>query len=235
MKKLSLIFMLCGILFSSLGSKFYLDEEYNKERINLLIENTINITNKLYIVINRSYIYKTLEKKLNDSLTKIDRKSYKKAIEEINKIEYSDIKEIMLNKASSIEKELIKKENYQKKYGSKEKLVGNVTAYTAFCTDGCNGYTASGRYIGNSIYYNDKDYGKVRIVAADKSYPFGTIVRLNNLKYYGKEIYAIVLDRGGAIGKNKRAIFDLLLPNEKSANDFGVAKKVNCDILRIGY
>ena len=33
MKKLSLIFMLCGILFSSLGSKFYLDEEYNKERI----------------------------------------------------------------------------------------------------------------------------------------------------------------------------------------------------------
>lgn len=235
MKKLSLIFIICGLLFSSLGFNTYIDEEKNKEKIKILISDSLVLTNKLNINITRNNIVKTVEKKLEESLKKVDRKSYNATLEEINNIEYSDIKEKLLEKAKQINKSLVNKEEEKRKYTAKETLVGNVTAFTAYCSDGCNGYTASGRYIGNSIYYNDKEYGTIRIVAADKSYPFGTIVRFNNLNYYGKEIYAIVLDRGGAIGKNKRVLFDLLFPNEKTANDFGVAKKVSCDILRIGY
>ena len=235
MKKLSLIFIICGLLFSSLGFNTYIDDEKNKEKIKILISDSLVLTNKLNINITRNNIVKTVEKKLEESLKKVDRKSYNATLEEINNIEYSDIKEKLLEKAKQINKSLVNKEEEKRKYTAKETLVGNVTAFTAYCSDGCNGYTASGRYIGNSIYYNDKEYGTIRIVAADKSYPFGTIVRFNNLNYYGKEIYAIVLDRGGAIGKNKRVLFDLLFPNEKTANDFGVAKKVSCDILRIGY
>ena len=90
-------------------------------------------------------------------------------------------------------------------------------------------------FVGNTIYYNDKEYGKVRIVAADKSYPFGTIVRFNNLNYFNDAVYAIVLDRGGAIGKGKRVLFDLLFKTENEANNFGIEKNVSCDILRMGY
>ena len=235
MKKISITFIIIGLLFSSLGFSSYIDQEKNKEKIIELISTSLAVTNKLNINITRNYIAKTLENKLEESLKNVDRKSYKSTLEEIDKVEYSDIKEQLLDKAKQINESLTKKEEEIKKYTAKETLVGNVTAFTAYCSDGCNGYTASGRFIGNSIYYNDKEYGTVRIVAADKSYPFGTIVRFNNLSYYGKEIYAIVLDRGGAIGKNKRILFDLLLPNEKTANDFGVARKVSCDILRIGY
>ena len=75
-------------------------------------------------------------------------------------------------------------------------IVGSVTL------TGCQGYTASGKYVGNGdIYQYDDEYGMVYIVAGGSEYPFGTIVRFKNVNYFGKDIYAIVLDRGGAIGK----------------------------------
>ena len=48
-----------------------------------------------------------------------------------------------------------------------------------------------------------------RILAADRGYPFGTMVRIttNDSIFLG-----IVLDRGSAIGFNKIALFDLLYP-----------------------
>ena len=110
---------------------------------------------------------------------------------------------------------------------------GNITAYGPDCT-GCSGTTASGYNVRNNIYYNDKDYGKVRIVAADKSLPFGTIIRINNLDISTDPVLAIVLDRGGAIGFNKRVYFDLLYKSEKATSSFGV-KKATFEILRRGY
>ena len=117
-----------------------------------------------------------------------------------------------------------------------EYLSGNVTAFTPYCSDGCHGYVASGKYVGDgNIHYYDSTYGKVYIVAGDPSYPLGTIVRLRNVDYFGgRDIYAIVLDRGGAIGKGRRAIFDLLFALEGNANNFGV-RYINCEILRLGY
>ena len=113
------------------------------------------------------------------------------------------------------------------------KISGSISAYSPYCI-GCGGYVASGKDVRNgNIYYNDKTYGTVRIVAGDSSYPFGTIVKFNNLK--GGTMYAVVLDRGGAIGKGRHRLWDLLFNTEKEAYAFGVAYNIEAEILRLGF
>lgn len=112
---------------------------------------------------------------------------------------------------------------------------GNITAYGPDCAGCTTGRTASGYKVSNgNIYYHDKTYGKVRIVAADKSLPFGTIVRIKGLSNFNEPILAIVLDRGGAIGFNKRVYFDLLYKSEKETNSFGI-RRATFEVLRRGY
>ena len=114
-----------------------------------------------------------------------------------------------------------------------ERIIGSVSAYSPYC-EGCGGRVATGMDVRNgNIYYYDPVYGKVRIIAGDPSYPFGTIVRFNNIK--GGTTYAIVLDRGGAIGKGRRRLWDLLFNTTNDAYAFGVAYDVEADILRLGY
>lgn len=97
----------------------------------------------------------------------------------------------------------------------------------------CTGYLAYGLYVGSdTIYYNDNYYGNVRILAGDKSYPFGTIVRVS---YDMESFLGIVLDRGGSIGFNGKALFDLLYPNEYLANKDGVNYNTKFEILRYGF
>ena len=119
---------------------------------------------------------------------------------------------------------------------SKEVLAtyhGNITAYGPDCA-GCIGITASGYNVYNNIYYQDKEYGKIRVLAADKSLPFGTIVRISDLNIFDEPIIGIVLDRGSAIGFNKNVYFDLLYKSEKESNSFG-KRKATFEILRRGY
>lgn len=97
----------------------------------------------------------------------------------------------------------------------------------------CTGYLAYGLYVGSgTIYYNDNYYGNVRILAGDKSYPFGTIVRVS---YDMESFLGIVLDRGGSIGFNGKALFDLLYPNEYLANKDGINYNTKFEILRYGF
>ena len=110
---------------------------------------------------------------------------------------------------------------------------GNITAYGPDCI-GCSGVTASGYKVRNNIYYNDKKYGKVRIVAADKSLPFGTIVRIKDLHITNEPLLAIVLDRGGAIGFKKKVYFDLLYRSERETSSFGI-RRATFEVLRRGY
>ncbi len=111
-----------------------------------------------------------------------------------------------------------------------EVLYGKMTAYGPDCY-GCSGYLAyQGIYVGNgNIYYEDSQYGKVRIVAADKSIAFGSIIEIND------DILAIVLDRGGAIGFGRFALFDLLFSSEAEANQFGMVPTAKFEILRNGF
>lgn len=113
-----------------------------------------------------------------------------------------------------------------------EKQVGPMSAYGPDCV-GCSGYLANGFDARGTTTYNDKTYGRVRIVAGDRKYPFGTIVRISgtNLGTFN----AIVMDRGGAIGIGKRFMFDLLCSSEKEASRVGSFYNVNFEILRYGY
>ena len=109
-----------------------------------------------------------------------------------------------------------------------------MTAYGPDCV-GCSGITASGyNVLRGNIFYKDKKFGNIRIVAADRSLPFGTIVRIKGLKKYPEGVIAIVLDRGGAIGFNKKSYFDLLYNSEKETLTFG-CQYATFDILRLGY
>ena len=102
-----------------------------------------------------------------------------------------------------------------------EKQVGSLSGYGPDCK-GCSGYLASGRYVGDgNIYYSDSTYGTVRILSGDKTYPFGTIVRVKSSSW--GTFLAIVLDRGGGVGFGKTHLFDLLYPSNSLAYDYGVS------------
>lgn len=114
-----------------------------------------------------------------------------------------------------------------------DKFTGTITGYGPDC-DGCIGITASGYDVRNTIYYNDKIYNKVRVLAADKSLPFGTIIKVSNLKDYN-DFIGIVLDRGSAISFDGFSQIDLLFESENYSYNFGRHQNVIFEILRLGY
>lgn len=114
-----------------------------------------------------------------------------------------------------------------------ETVVGTMSGYGLDC-EGCSGVVGA-RYDakGNNLRYNDPVYGECRIVAGDKKYPYGTIVRVKNSKI--GTFNAIVLDRGGDIGIGRRYMFDLLFWTEKESYEFGLSRNTTFEILRYGY
>ena len=108
---------------------------------------------------------------------------------------------------------------------------GKLTHYGPDCALcgghlGCNGQDARN----GNIYYNDKEYGTVRIVAASKILPCGSIIRINVDKYDPNGMYAIVLDRGVSPG-----IIDLLKTSQKASSPVRTVNNVVFDIVRYGY
>ena len=118
-----------------------------------------------------------------------------------------------------------------------ETYVGKMTAYGPDCYGCTSGKTASGQYVmDGNMYYNDPTFGNIRIVAADKTIPFGSIIRISGLSIFSEPILAIVLDRGGMIGfaEGKHSYFDLLYKSEKDAASFG-RPTATFELLRRGY
>lgn len=109
-----------------------------------------------------------------------------------------------------------------------------MTGYGPDCRGCTTGLTASGYNVSETIYYEDETFGTLRIVAADRSIPLYSVVRLSNIKGMDP-VLAIVLDRGGGIGFDKSIQFDLLFESEAIANA-SVGKKYNitCELLRSG-
>lgn len=105
---------------------------------------------------------------------------------------------------------------------------GKLSYYGADCY-GCSGYVSYGTYVVNNIYYDDYQYGRVRIVAGDYSLLFGTIILIDNREK------AIVLDRGSAIGFEKLALFDLLVESEEKSYEMGVKYNTRFEVLRNGF
>lgn len=133
-------------------------------------------------------------------------------------------------KIKETEENIVKEKIEQ--YAILSTLNGSLAAYGTDCK-GCSTKTSSGYDISKSIYYEDQKYGKIRILAGDKSYPYGTIV---NVKIDSStQIKGIVLDRGSDIGIGKKFQFDLLFESQKQAYSFGSKKNVTFEILRLGY
>lgn len=108
---------------------------------------------------------------------------------------------------------------------------GNMSFYYANCT-GCSGITSTGVDVSDgSIYYNDKQYGNVRIIAAGTEIKKWSIVRIKNSSL-GGSVLAIVLDRGGDIGQNKRFLVDMLTNTSESRG--GVDRGITVEVLRSG-
>jgi len=88
--------------------------------------------------------------------------------------------------------------------GPKSTYNGSITGYGADCP-GCSGLvsckTPEGVYydlVNNGQYYNDSEYGSLRVVAADNSlFKCGTVMDITSSN--GKKINAIVLDTGVAL------------------------------------
>lgn len=114
-----------------------------------------------------------------------------------------------------------------------ETQYGRMSAYGPDCV-GCSGHLGGGYdATGGNYYYQDQKYGTVRIVAGDRSYPYGSIVRIKGTSL--GEFNAIILDRGGDIGFGRRYMFDLLCSSEAEASNLGSFKNATFEILRYGY
>ena len=127
--------------------------------------------------------------------------------------------------------------NDLKSYNFKEQLsfVGTLTGYGPDC-EGCGGRVACSPnpdVRNGNIYYNDKEYGKIRILAADKAIPCGSIIHIENYKFgENNEVIGIVLDRGSAIvGRT----MDLLYPSEANTKIIGRQRNIKFTIERWGW
>lgn len=113
-------------------------------------------------------------------------------------------------------------------------FIGTLTGYGPDCV-GCNGRVGCPprQDVRNgNIYYEDAEYGKIRIVASDKKIPCGSIVRISNYSFINQSFLAIVLDRGGAIVGET---MDLLYNNEAETVVVGRQYNIQFDIIRWGW
>ena len=113
-------------------------------------------------------------------------------------------------------------------------FVGQMTAYKATCK-GCTGKVAcppAQDVRNNNIWYQDNTYGKIRILAADRKIPCGTIVKVTNVSFSNDPIIGIVLDRGGAIKGN---IMDFLVGENDDMDVVGRQRGVNYEVVRWGW
>lgn len=116
----------------------------------------------------------------------------------------------------------------------KVEFTGTLTGYGPDCV-GCSGMVGCSPYQNvknGNIYYNDESYGKIRILAADKSIPCGSIVKISNYDFIEGDFYGIVLDRGSAI---VGLTMDLLHNSEEETVIIGRQYDINFKIERWGY
>ncbi len=124
-----------------------------------------------------------------------------------------------------------------KKYGKNNKIefTGTLTGYGPDCP-GCLGMvycSPNPNVLNGNIYFNDSQYGKLRILAADYSIPCGSIVHIENYNFVdGKEFTGIVLDRGSAI---VGLTMDLLYPSEADTVVIGRQRNIHFTIERWGW
>ncbi len=113
-------------------------------------------------------------------------------------------------------------------------FMGTLTAYGPDCP-GCSGNSACPprqNFKNGNIYFEDQTYGTVRVVAADRSIPCGSIVRISGINIYIEPILAIVMDRGGSVTGNH---MDLLFTSQSNLEGFATSNNIKFEIIRYGW
>lgn len=163
--------------------------------------------------------YKSLDVKNNNLNKSVPTKELVNSFQELNK---RTIKPVMYN---NFEDAVYNSQYYPTSF------VGKLVHYGPDCPEcgghlGCNGQDARN----GNIYYNDAEYGKVRIVAMSSTIPCGSMIKINVDAYDPDGMYAIVLDRGVS-----GAMVDLLKESSKSKSPVRTVSGVTFDIVRYGY
>ena len=122
---------------------------------------------------------------------------------------------------------------------------GVLTLYGADC-DTCDGRgivycpVENGKYhslVTDGIYYEDSEYGKIRILAAAHAeFPCGTIIEINNSDM--KNVIGIVLDTGSGMRKAYNEgwiLIDLAHKTETDLPTFGTNQNTNFSVRRWGW
>ena len=239
---------------------FKFSDSFRNEIIfGLLIDSSASFGSKKEYIVNNNNFNKMADKTLflfNSLETKDEEADSNVVVEltSVDKVEEPAIKEV---KQETI-KEEVKEESPKKEetnvtllepdFSDKKALetfIGSLTGYGPDCY-GCGGRTSTGYDLRENIYYDDAEYGTIRIVAADKYFPFYSIIRISNVP--GMEPFiAIVLDRGGDVGwyrnsvsgeimfdSQKGTLFDLAFTTEKDPNILGKTNNVKFEVLRSG-
>lgn len=233
--ELSLAVFFCAITFNDSATKSIVySNNLNKEKI---ISDASLITLERIVNDGTSVILSPVneEKKSNETKTS----EIKEVIVKKDEIKQESIQEPVIPKVEEPKEEIPVLETKQN-YNVIETYIGSLTGYGSDC-DGCGTMTAADYDISNTIYYDDPEFGRVRIVAAgtvkendSKKLPFYSIVRISNVSNMDPVI-AIVLDRGGSVGYGKVTLFDLLFESESVANKtIGKRKNVTFELLRKG-
>lgn len=137
----------------------------------------------------------------------------------------------------------------EKGTGAVGTYTGRLSGYGPDCA-GCSGYgglackTKNGgkhNLVNDGIYYEDSEYGKVRIIAAAlKQFPCGTIIEITKP---GKDPFmAVVLDTGATMvnqWNQGKVWMDLAYSSEKDKTVFGVdgltGMNINFNVKRWGW
>ncbi len=118
-------------------------------------------------------------------------------------------------------------------YQPESSFRGSLTGYAGDCPL-CSGVVACKPRINvleKGIFFDDKEYGTIRMVASSKRYPCGTILRFNAKNVSSEPIIAVVMDRG--VGGNN---IDLLMNTEDEARKkVGRIRNLEFEILRLGW
>ena len=156
-------------------------------------------------------------------------------VEEVEEVKEESKEEVIIGKDEVIDEEELptppKEEVYVPPITVGSTFNGTMSGYGSDVEG--SGYTYSGYYIRDTIYYNDPTYGELRILAGDSSIPMGTVIEVSNSN--AGNFTGIVLDTGRNIGFGRVYDFDLLFKTSKEAIIYGVSRNAAFKILRVGY
>jgi Uncharacterized protein conserved in bacteria len=194
------------------------------------------------IFVEEDIPYSTVKKGSGSWTKTVEQKGQNGKVKKTYLVSYANGKEA---NRKVIKEEIIKEPVDQViRYGGVSKgttFVGRLTTYGGDCY-GCSGRASSGVKLSpttgvnntNSPYltYKGKKY---YCLAADRSIPFGTIIKISNHNLSTSDtIYGIVVDRGGAIKGNK---IDIFQGSEGSSNKYfggGTSYNTRFEIVSLG-